>query len=93
MIRVIIAAWLLRTTGAKVQYSVRRSFIIDPTVTGRTGESKFRTLGTFDSLKDARAKYKNVRTASTDTITINAMATVAQRHGTVSANTKEKTHA
>jgi len=77
MIRVIIAAWLLRNMNAGVRYVVRRQY---KNTTGK-GTATLTTA----KLKEARAKYRAMRIADTDTITITVEAVVAQRHGTVSA--------
>lgn len=77
MIRVIIAAALLRSTGAIVEYGVRRVYA------GTTGKGT--TVLATTRLKEARAKYKAMRVADTDTITITVAAVIAQRHGTVEA--------
>ena len=77
MIRAIIAAWLLRNMGAKVRYVVRRQYA---NVKGR-GTSTLTT----SKLSEARDKYRSMRVADTDTITITAEAIMAQRHGTVAA--------
>lgn len=75
MIRVRLAAWLLRRAGTEVEYVVRR---IDTT-------SKRRTTGTallFTSkLKEARAKYRKARAADTDRVVITVTAVVASRNG------------
>ena len=84
MIRVWIAAMLLRSAGGAVNFVVRR----------RSGAAKKHglgtTLGTFRKLRDARKKFNAARVADTDTITINVEAIVAQRHGDVfGTNTPE----
>lgn len=79
MIRIAIAAALLRTTGATVEYRVQRQ----KKQTNRDGT----TVMAVKSLRSARRKYKAMRIADTDTITIRVVATVAQRHGTVEGET------
>jgi len=78
MFRVIIAAFLLRSIGANVEYVVRRK--------SAQREGKGTTLLTATKLSVARTKYRNVRVADTDTITISVEAIIAQRHGGVSAS-------
>jgi len=78
MIRVLLAAWLLRNTGADVQYIVRRRY----SGTKGRGTSVLRA----SNFKQARAKYRAMRIADADTITITLAAVVAQRHGTVAAS-------
>jgi hypothetical protein len=77
MFRTIIAAMLLRTTGAQVQYNVRRLH------GGKSGKGT--TVLRTKKYRDAKRKYKAMRVAITDTITITVEAVVAQRHGTVEA--------
>lgn len=71
MIRILIAAWLLKTTGAKVNFVVRRR--------NAKRAGKGTTWLTTDSLKTARTKYNSMRIADTDTITISVEAVIAQR--------------
>lgn len=78
MIRVIIAAAILRSTGALVEYGVRR---IKSKTTG-----KGTTVLTTPKLREARRKYNAMRIADTDDITITVAAVIAQRHGTVEAS-------
>ena len=89
MIRVLLAAMLLRSTGAAVQYIVRRQY------NGVTGQGT--TILKAARLKDARKKYQAMRVADTDTITITINVIVAQRHGSVAASgavsSKENNHA
>lgn len=75
MIRVIIAAMLLRSTGAIVEYAVRRVY------GGVKGKGT--TFLVTPKLSEARRKYKTMRIADTDTLTITVAAVVAQRHGEV----------
>jgi hypothetical protein len=77
MIRVLTAAILLRTTGAAVQFVVRRKY----NKVGGQGTSVLKTA----RFKEARAKYHAMRIADVDTITITLEAIVEQRHGTVEA--------
>jgi len=77
MFRVLIAAILLRNLGADVKYIVRRIY------NGVKGKGT--TILTAHKFTDARAKFKAMRGADTDTITITVEAVVAQRHGTVPA--------
>lgn len=77
MIRVILAAALLRSTGAQVEYGVRRVY--------RGTKGKGTTVLATPKLREARRKYNAMRIANTDTITITVAAVVAQRHGTVEA--------
>lgn len=73
MIRTRIAAWLLRRTGATVEYEVRR---IDTASKRRvTG----RLLLTTPKLKEARAKLQAARRAETDRLVISLNAIVASR--------------
>lgn len=75
MIRILIAALLLRTTGAKVRYQVRRVY-------GTTRGSGTAVLKTPSYLA-AKTKFKAMRIAKTDTITVSVVAVVRQRRGTV----------
>ena len=77
MIRVLLAAMLLRSKGITVQYVVRRKY----NGIGKQGT----TILKADRFKDARNKYQSMRIADTDTITITIESAIAQRHGTVSA--------
>lgn len=76
-----LATWLLRTTGATVEYGVRR-------VKSKQIRGQGTTLLATPKLKEARSKYATVRVADTDTITITVAAVIAQRHGTVEAGDK-----
>lgn len=76
MIRVRIAAALLRTTGATVEYAVRR-------VNSKLQRGKGRVVLLTPKLKEAVKKYQDMRVADTDTITITVQTVVAKRHGTV----------
>ena len=75
MIRVIIAAMLLRSTGAIVEYTVRRVY------GGIKGKGT--TFLATQKFSEARRKYEAMRIADTDTLTITVAAVVAQRHGEV----------
>ena len=77
MIRVLLAAMILRSTGAVVEYSVRRVY--------SGGKGKGTTVISTSRLREARQKFKAMRIADTDTITITVTAVVAQRHGTVAS--------
>lgn len=76
MIRELTAALLLRTTGASVQFTVRR--ILDGNVRGKGS-----TVLTTPKYREAIAKYKAMRIADTDTITVTVEAIIKQRHGTI----------
>ena len=77
MLRILLAAMLLRMTGAKVSYVVRRLY------SGVKGKGT--TVLATPKLSEARKKYRKMMVSDTDTITITTEAIVAQRHGTVSA--------
>jgi hypothetical protein len=77
MIRLYVAAWLLRTAGFDPSYVVRRIYA------GTTGRGT--TVMNNRKFKNAKERYNAMRIADTDTITICIEADVAQRHGTVAA--------
>lgn len=75
MIRVLLAAWILRSAGSVVEYSVRRIY------GGVKGKGT--TVLSTSKLREARRKYNAMRIADTDIITITVTGVVAQRIGTV----------
>jgi len=77
MIRTLIAAVLLRTIGP-VEFRVQRQ----RKQTGKDGTTVLRSPSYFK----ARKKYRAMRLADTDCITIRVVGTVKQRHGNVEAN-------
>jgi len=84
MLRIKLAAMLLRSTGASVKYIVRRR--------NNNTNGNGTAILAASTFKEARAKYLKVRVADTDTITITVEAVVAQRHETV-FSTKENDNA
>ena len=78
MIRVRLAAALIRSTGGVCEYRVRRIY----NNTKGQGTTVLRT----QKFGEAKRKYNAMRIADTDVITITVEAVVAQRHGTVEAN-------
>ena len=79
MIRILLAAWLLRTTGARVEYRVQRTK--NDKTTAKDGTTILRT----PSLREARTRYRNLRVAENDTVLIRVVGIVEQRHGKVVA--------
>lgn len=83
-----IAAFLLRVSGATVEYRVQR-IRPKPTVVG--DDEKISRIHTTDGItvlrtpnyREAKRKFRSVRASSVDTITIRVVATVKQRHGNV----------
>ena len=80
MIRTLLAAMLLRTLGARVEYRVARVHT----------DGKRRSDGTVllrtHKYREALAKYRKARIGDTDTATIMLTATVKQRHGSIEAS-------
>lgn len=84
----ILAAMLLRISGATVEYRVQR-IRPKPTVVG--DDENVSRIHTTDGItvlrtpnyREAKRKFRSVRAASVDTITIRVVATVKQRHGNV----------
>ena len=79
MLRIKLAAMLLRSTGAKVEFGVRR--VSDKLVRG-----KGRTYLATESLAEAQNKYASMRVAYTDTITLTVAAVIAERISEESTN-------
>lgn len=83
--RIALAAFLLRTSGATVEYRVQR---LRPdksdTITHihKDGSTVLRT----PNFREAKAKWKAMRVPDTDAVIIRVVATVRQRHGTVAAS-------
>ena len=86
----ILAAFLLRLSGATVEYRVQR-IRPKPTVVGTDDSpSRIHTTDGITVLRtpnyfEAKRKFRATRAAKTDTITVRVVATVKQRHGKVNA--------
>lgn len=78
MIRTVLAAALLRSTGASVEYDVRRTY-------SKQVRGKGTSYLTTKSYRAARKKYRSMRAGEGDTLTIQVTATLAKRHGNVEA--------
>jgi len=82
----ILAALLLRLSGATVEYRVQR-IRPKPTVVGddesRTHTTDGITVLRTPNYREAKRKFRAVRASAVDTITIRVVATVKQRHGNV----------
>ena len=78
MIRTALVAMILRSTGYRVVYVLRRN------PDGNSGSG--RTVLKTNSLKAARKKFNAMRIADTDSLTITLTAVVGQRHGEVHAS-------
>ena len=84
----ILAAMLLRISGATVEYRVQR-IRPKPTVVG--DDEKVSRIHTTDGItvlrtpnyREAKRKFRAVRASAVDTITIRVVATVQQRHRNV----------
>jgi hypothetical protein len=83
--RIFLAAFLLRLSGATVEYRVQR---VRPdksdTITHihKDGSTVLRT----PKFREAKAKWKTMRVPDTNTVIIRLVATIRQRHGTVAAS-------
>lgn len=89
MVKTIFAAWLLRITGAVVEYRVQRIKAGGgDTVTHihKDGTTVLRSA----KYRDAMAKYKSLRVSDTDTVILRMVGTVKQRHGTVVSKTEKE---
>jgi hypothetical protein len=86
----IIAAFLLRLSGASVEYRVQRikpkpTIVADANEPLRTHTTDGITVLRTPSYFEARRRFRATRAAPTDTITVRVVATVKQRHGKVDA--------
>lgn len=80
MIRVRIAAWLLRTAGASVEFRIKRLTAkggIDKPNINKDGT----TLKRCAKLKEARNKFDSTRVGDNQDVTIQLVANVATRSG------------
>ena len=83
--RIILAAFLLRISGATVEYRVQR---VRPekadtlTHIHKDGSTVLRT----PKFREAKTKWKAIRVPDDNTVIIRLVATVRQRHGTVAAD-------
>lgn len=76
MLRVKLAAKLLKSAGAEVEFRVKRA----GPVSGRAKDG--RTLLRTPNYKRAVEKLNNLRVADTDTCTVQLVATTNTRHAT-----------
>ncbi len=83
--RIFLAAFLLRLSGATIEYRVQR---VRPdksdtqTHIHKDGSTVLRTK----KYREAKAKWQSMRVPDTDTVIIRLVATIRQRHGTVAAS-------
>jgi len=83
MIRILLAAALLRMTGSPVEYRVQRNRKDKST---KDGTTYLRTA----SYKAAKTKFQKMRTAYTDTVNIRLVAVVNTRDGITPAEKENK---
>lgn len=77
--RTTIAAAILRSIGHEVEYRVQR--IKQRSVDKRDITTDGVTVLRADSYKEAKAKYRNMRMADTDTVVIRVVAIVNRKAG------------